>query len=324
MNNEPSEQNAFRIDFHHHIVPNFYRDALSGAGVADIGRVPFPDWSEDQMLKQMVRLSVHKAILSLSAPGVDVGNAEKTGALAAKSNDFMFDLKRKYSPRIDYFATLPLPDVDRSMQELERIAPQKPAGVILLTNYDGNYLGTAKFSPLLEELNRRRTLVFIHPTLPTYIASLNLDLPPPILEFVFDTTRMLGDMIFNGTFDRYPNIRWIVAHLGGALPFLAWRLSLIEYSSRGAYAAFRERGRSVLDYLRGLYYDTAVSAGPASIAALLELVGPSRIVYGSDVPFAPLPFVERTTQALTAYHQLDAAAQETIAHGNGEKLLSGA
>jgi predicted TIM-barrel fold metal-dependent hydrolase len=311
-----------RIDFHHHVVPPVYRQMLATIGVADVGRVPLPEWTPEQMLRNMDTLGIAKALVSVSSPGVYFGDVKFAADLATRSNDAIVQLRTTYPTRVGGFGSLPLPDVDKSLAEYERIRTKlKLDGVILLTNYGGKYLGHADYAPLLSELNRQKALVFVHPHLPPGVDNLNLTLPPPILEFVFDTTRTIGDMVFTGLFDRYPNIRWVISHLGGALPFIAWRLSLVEASPRGAYAAFRERGRTVQDYLKTLYYDTAVSAAPGSLKATLELVGSDRIVFGSDIPHAPFNFVQSTTANLDAFTGLDAAAHHAIASGNASRLL---
>lgn len=314
----------WRIDFHHHFVPAIYRDTLKANGITDVGQVPFPDWSAPQMFQRMDTLGIEKALLSLSAPGVWFGKLPLAIDLAQRCNDLIATYRRDNPGRIGGFATLPLPDVDAALREYERTRALGLEGVVLLTNYGGRYLSDPALFPVLEALDRDKALVFLHPNMPPGADQLPMSLPPPILEFVFDTTRTVADMIFTGVLDRFPNIRWVVSHLGGALPYVAWRLSMIETSPRSAYAAFREKGRTVNSYLRALNYDTAVSSGPAAMKAALELVGPERLVYGSDVPFGAFDFLQATTAALDADPSLDARAHAMIDRTNGERLLAGA
>lgn len=311
-----------RIDFHNHIVPPVYRETLAGAGVTDIGRVPFPAWSVAQLDEQMAVLGIERAILSLSAPGVDFGDEALAVRLARQTNDLLADMRAGDARRYGGFATLPLPHVDRALAELKRLEGSRLEGVVLLTNYRGRYLSDPAFAPMFEELNRRGALIFLHPGLPPGDAGAGLALPPPILEFVFDTTRCVADLIFTGTLDKYPRLDWVLSHLGGALPFLAWRMAMIEHSPRDAYAEFQARGRSVQDYLAKLYFDTAVSAGPAGLAATLEVVAPSQLVFGSDVPFLPFDYARKTADALDAYPRLTPADRAGIAAGNALRLLA--
>lgn len=309
-----------RIDIHTHFVPKAYRDGLMKANLTAIGRVPFPNWTENGMIAFLDQQKIKKAILSISAPGVYFGDLPLARHLAIATNDEILALKERHPGRVGGFATLPLPDIDASLREIERISAAGFEGVILLTNYEGVYLGDPKFDPVMEELNKRRVPVFIHPTLPPG-DEIDLTLPPPVLEFVFETTRTMAHMIFSGAIDRYPNIPFIVGHLGGTLPYVSWRLRIAETSPRDVYAKFRERGRTIADYLQGFYYDTALSAAPASLSSLLEIVGSDRILFGTDFPFAPPEFITETTSNLEKFKAFSSADLDAITHGNAERLF---
>jgi len=310
-----------RIDFHTHFVPDIYRETLAAAGIDSVGRVPFPQWSLDRLFEGMETLGIARSLLSISAPGVDFGNPALAVTLACDTNDLLVALKADHPGRIGGLATLPLPDVQAATAELRRLEGSGLEGVILLTSSQGRYWSDPVFAPLLEMLDAKGALVLLHPGVPAGADALGLSLPPPILEFVFDTTRCVAEMIFTGVFDRYPNIRWVLSHLGGTLPFVAWRLSMMEHSPRPAYAEFNARGRSVESYLKGLYYDTAVSAGPASLDAALSLLGPERLVFGSDIPFLPFGFAQKTLTALEECARLTPEARDAIDFGTGAGLL---
>lgn len=310
-----------RIDFHNHFVPDVYRGTLATAGIQTVGRVPFPAWDVETMLVRMDTLGIGKALLSISAPGVDFGDAVLAAELARSTNECLIALKAEHPGRIGGLATLPLPDVGGALRELDWLAGSGLEGLILLTSYRGRYWTDPAFVPVLERLDAVGALVLLHPGVPAGAEALGLTLPPPILEFVFDTTRSVAEMMFAGILDRYPNIRWVLSHLGGALPYVSWRLSMMEHSDRGAYAAFRERGRTVADYLRSLHYDTAVSAGPAALRAAIELLGTERLVFGSDIPFLPFGFAQKTLAALKAFEPLTPAERDAIDFGNGAWLI---
>ncbi len=309
------------IDLHNHFIPDVYRQTLANAGIDSVGRVPLPAWSIETGLREMDELGIAKAILSISAPGVYFGEQAFATDLARRTNADLADMVVRHPDRIGGFATLPLPDVDAALAEWERARSEGMAGVILLTNYGGKYLGHPDFAPLLDELSSQGALIFLHPTLPAGVEALDLALPPPLMEFVFDTTRTLADMIFTGALDRYSGANWVAGHLAGTLPFVAGRLSLIEHSPRDAYAAFRERGRTVQSYLEQLYYDTAVSASPASLSAVMEFVGSDRLVFGSDRPFLPMEVAAGMGGMLQGFEGFSPRDLDSIGHGNARRLL---
>jgi predicted TIM-barrel fold metal-dependent hydrolase len=151
-------------------------------------------------------------------------------------------------------------------------------GVGFLASVDGKYLGDPDLDPIFAELNRRKAVVFVHPNDPPPDRATGLDFPGTLTEFVFDTTRAAANLIFSGTLERYPDVRIILAHAGGTVPFLAWRLSLGDTSPK-----LREKApQGVLAYLRRFYYETALSANPFALSSLQELADPSRIVFGSE------------------------------------------
>ena len=154
----------------------------------------------------------------------------------------------------------------------------------LLTNYDGRYLGDPSFAPLLTALDARGTLVHVHPHLPG-TGPVGLTLPDPVLEFTFDTTRAMADLLVRGTLERFPNIRFVLSHLGGALPFLAPRLAMID--SPLARAHLGGPRASVLEHLRRLYYDVALSASTENLRLAIGVVGADRLTFGSDVAVRP-------------------------------------
>jgi predicted TIM-barrel fold metal-dependent hydrolase len=177
---------------------------------------------------------------------------------------------------------LPLLDIDDALKELEyALDTLKLDGVVLLSSVDGRYPGDPLFDELFTELNRRKAVVFLHPTVPAINSTLKLDLPPFLIEFVFDTTRAVTNLLYSGTLERCPDIRIIVAHAGGTVPYLAYRISMGQIMLSGV-------PQGALTYLKQLHYDTALSVNPPALRSLQELVDTSHIHFGSDYPFAPL------------------------------------
>ncbi len=204
----------------------------------------------------------------------------------------MADLSARHPGTLGGFALLPLPDVDAALAEITyALDVLRLDGVAVLTNYEGRYLGDRWFEPVLAELDRRHAVVHVHPNLPPAMADARLLLPAPVLEFTFDTTRMVAELILTETPARYPNLKLVLSHLGGTLPWAAWRLSMLdEFPSAGG-----GRREPVHDQLRRFYYDVALSASPEALQLAAEVVGTDRLLYGSDIPFAPAPFVAKNT-----------------------------
>lgn len=291
------------VDFHHHIVPAGYREAIDVATAGSIGGIPQPPWSEESMLRRIDRLGIGRALVSISAPALAPVAAASRRPLAVECNNTIADLTTRHPDVIGGFAVLPMPDVAASVIEIGRALDDLGLdGVALLTNYDGVYLGDPEFAPVLEELDRRGTLVHVHPNVPPAMPAAQLSLPPPVLEFTFDTTRMIAEMIAAETMRKYERLRLVLSHLGGTLPWVAWRLSMLdEFPSTFDPSGPR---RSVSAELRRFHYDVALSASPAALQLAADVVGADRLVYGSDMPFVPKSFMDKNNQNLVESHDL--------------------
>ena len=267
-----SNQDRF-IDVQSHFLPPVYRDALQAAGFHQIDRWDIPPWDVPRAIANMDQLGIEAQLLSLSAPGVQFAKGQQGRELARAVNEFAAATIRDHSPRFGAFATLPLPDVDGSLDELTyALDVLKLDGVGLLSNYDGVYLGHPDFGPLFDELNRRRAVLFIHPCAPLHFDSLSVDLTAPILEYPFDTTRVAAHLIRSGTIERCPDLRIILPHGGGTIPYLQPRM---------AFALGPERA----SLLSSFYYDLTAAAMPGQLAALATLVPPQKLLMGVDFPF---------------------------------------
>ena len=271
----------YRIDVHHHILPPDYVSALASVGITSSGGRPIPEWDLQNTLALMDRHAITTAITSISEPGIYFGDETFRRDLARRCNEFSAQLIREYPQRFGAFAILPLPDMNAALRELEyALDTLKLDGVVLLSSVDGRYPGDPLFDELFIELNRRKAVVFLHPTVPIINRELKLDLPPFLIEFVFDTTRAVTNLLYSGTLERCPEIRFIVAHAGGTVPYLAYRISMGQIMLSGV-------PQGALTYLKKLYYDTALSANPNALRSLQELVDASHILFGSDYPYAP-------------------------------------
>ena len=308
----------YRIDTHHHIFPPEYIAAAKQAGIIEGGGVDFPAWSEEASLAFMDQAGIASAITSVSAPGVHFGDDQKARSLARVSNEFSAKLVSDHPTRFGGFASLPLPDVDGALRELEYATDTlKLDGVVLMTSIGEKYLGDPAFDALFAELDRRKTVVFVHPTVHPSSQRLKLDLPGALVEFVFDTTRAVASLIYSGTMERYPDLRIILSHAGGTVPFVAGRLTLGKLVPRLDANA----PQGAIAYLKRFYYDTALSANPYALNSLTTLVDSSHILFGSDFPFLPGPRGVQSAKDTDTYVSSDEAVRRAVARDNALALF---
>lgn len=212
---------------------------------------------------------------------------------------------------------MPLPDVEGAVAEVEYALDTLHAdGVILLTNYEGVYLGEKKYAPLWEALDERSALVFIHPGAPAL--KVLEGIPGPVIDYPFDTTRTAVHMIMNTVLDRCPATKVILSHAGGFLPYASHRFAEL-------LSALNSDGPTVDTFLAGFgqfYFDTALSAGPAALPGLVAFAGSHHILYGSDFPYAPASVGASFTAKLDAYSELAGDEHAAINNGNARKLLA--
>jgi predicted TIM-barrel fold metal-dependent hydrolase len=279
-----------RIDVHFHYLSPDYRKQMIDAVGSFADGFPAPNWSVEGTLEMMGRMGIATGMLSVSSPGVHFGSDKNARSLARSVNEFAARTIGDNRGRFGGFASLPLPDVDGALQEISyALDTLKLDGVIMLTNFNGVYLGDQRFDPVFDELNRRGAVLFIHPTSPICSQQSALGYPRPMIEFTFDSTRAVVNLMFSGTTMRCPNLRIIVPHAGGTLPFLARRIGMF---ARGGLAALdRSTPINAEEQLRRLYYDLAGSPGSNALAPLLEMTERSHILYGSDYVHTPEPIV---------------------------------
>ena len=307
-----------RIDVHHHIVPPEYVKALADLGITESAGIPFPRWSAETALDVMDRQNIKAAITSISYPGVYFGNLAFARDLARRCNEISARLISDHSQRFGAFAVLPLPDVKASLLELEyALDTLQLDGVTILSSIGNKYLGDASFDALHSELNRRKAVVFVHPAVPPGSDVPKLILPPSLIEFTFDTTRAAASLLFSGTLERYPDIRFILSHAGGTVPYLAWRISLGEWLP----GISEKVPQGVITYIKRLYYDTALSTTRYTLRSLQELIDISHILFGSDYPFLPEPVVSATISDFQSYDGFTEQDRRVIEWDNALSLF---
>lgn len=269
-----------RVDTHHHVFPPPYIAALAARKLDDQIATA---WSVARTLEDMERAGVATAILSVTTPAVTFAEPPVARRVARECNDWVAKLVSDHPGRFGSFATMPLPDVEGSLREIEyALDTLKADGICLLTSYGDRWLGHPDFAPVMDELNRRRAVVYTHPTTAACCTNLLPDVPPTVVEFGTDTSRTITDIVFSGTAARCPDAQFIFSHAGGTLPYLTERLTRLPVQN----PAMRARvPNGVLHELQRFYYDTAWSAHAMAMASLTKLVSISQILFGSDYPY---------------------------------------
>ena len=310
-----------RIDVHSHYMPPGYREtAIAALKAVPDGMPGMPDWESQTTIGVMDRQGIATAMLSVSSPGVHFGDSAATRRLARSVNEFAAQQAQDHPGRFGAFASLPLPDIDAALDEIDyALRVLKVDGFVMLTNFGGTYLGDAKFDPIFDELNRCHAVIFIHPTSPPCWEHIALGYPRPMIEFPFDSTRAVTNLVVSGTLERCPDLRIIVPHAGGTLPFLARRIERVTAQMNLGGAGGPKGG--FITPLRRLFYDTAAASGDNSLAALLTLVDSSRILFGSDYPFMPEAMTQQMINELNSTKLLSADDRLAIARDNALKLF---
>lgn len=300
-----------RIDTHHHIVPPDYAAWLRRQGIA-AGGLPIPDWTPEAALALMDERGVETAILSVSTPGVHLGDDAEARAMARDVNEYAAATVRSHPGRFGFFATLCLPDVHGSLRELAHAFDMLGAdGVVLLANSRGVYLGDDSFEPLFAELDRRKAVVFVHPSLVPGLEPLP-GVPTYVADFLLDTTRAAILLARSGTLDRHPELKIILSHAGGFVPYAAYRFSAAASATGNPFDGIAR--------LKRFFFDTALSGSPTALPSLLAFAEPDRVLFGSDFPYAPAPVVGAFTGMYEAF-SLAESTRRSIDRGAAEQLF---
>ena len=306
------------IDTHHHFYPPGYQTQWKEWEAAR--KIPaFPgvfDWTPAKSIEVMDKAGIRTAVVSLaSTPGLwfDAGgeNAAKT---VRECHDFAAKMRQDFPGRFGIFAPLSMIDVDVTLKEIDYAFDAiKADGINLQTNYGDKWLGDAMYKPVLEELNRRKAVVYVHPLVAACCGRLSVGTFPAVIEVPHDTTRTVTSLLLSGSFARYRDIKWLFSHAGGTIPMMAGRIDafygrspkLKEVAPDGIFAELARQ-----------HYDTANATSVPAMAALLKLVPVSQITYGTDYPYFPADQNEALRKL-----DLSAADLQAIEHDNAARLI---
>ena len=272
-----------RIDLHHHFMPPLFEQtarahkkfipALEGLSIAG-------------SLETMDRNDVQTAILSMPSPGVWYDDVPLARHLARTNNEYAARAISDHPGRFGMFASLPLPDVEGSLVEAAyALDVLKADGIHMWTSYGDFWLGDPRLRPLLEELNRRKAVVYTHPTTPNCCGNLMPGIPTFLIEYGTDTSRTIASLVFSGAAHAYPDIRWIFSHAGGTMPFLVERYLLQGRLLKNNPKAMEKIPNGVMYELQRMRFETAQAANPYVLGPLTRLVPKTQIFFGTDYPY---------------------------------------
>jgi len=270
-----SSMPPFRIDVHYHgNSPGF----IAAIKARNTGQTALMNWTPAKALEDMDRDGVATSIMSTSEPSVYFGDAAAARALARECNDYFARLVSDHPTRFGMFATLPLPDVDGALKEIEYAYDTlKADGVCFMSSYEGKYLGDPAFAPVMDELNRRKAVAYTHP----FRGAMANMLPEGRnlgITLSTETTVTIQSILYTNTATRCPDIRFIWSHGGGTAPYITSRL--------GAAVGPDGKPNANLAALQKFYYDTAQAFNPYTVATFTKVVPNSHILFGTDYPFA--------------------------------------
>ncbi|MCG8607048.1 amidohydrolase family protein [bacterium] len=321
------------IDFHNHVYPQEYVEELQRGPSAytvtfDADQNPVLHSPGDYNIlvpghriidfrREVIQSAgVDKQVISFTAPGTLIETPERSAELSRKVNDLFAGIQHEHSDHFVSLGTLPLNDPQASVVEMERaISDLGLKGITLFSNANGVALSDERFWPLYECANDLEVVFFIHPTFPAGVEAMQEYMLMPLVGFLADTTLAAASLVFSGVVKRFPKLKWVLGHLGGAVPYLAERFD------RG-YEAFEQCRKNITkppsDYLRDFYYDT-VNFDVRALQFAIDFAGARQLVAGSDYPHQ----IGSLEKMLSSIDNLDISAEEKVGilGGNAERLL---
>lgn len=278
------------IDVHHHVI-----------GKNNPNAALLPPWNMKIDEETMNRTGITGALLSLPVSA--------SPEVTRQMNNFLAQFVTYDPKKYGILACLPTEFVDDALKEIDYAYDTlKVDGFSIPSNTKGIYIGDDRMGEILAELNRRSAVVLLHPTKPAGVNDSLFVKDMSIYEFPFDTTRAMMDLIYRGKVQKYPNIKWIVSHAGGVIPYIAYRLSTVAQENKVSSLSSDE----VLASLRSLYYDVALSTSPSVFFTLKELAGTSHILFGTDYPLRCEKGVTESIEQFSSYSGFDEGEKRKI------------
>jgi predicted TIM-barrel fold metal-dependent hydrolase len=305
-----------RIDVHHHISPPAYRILKAESALEPPNRhrdALYEGWNPGVALESMDEGGTATAITTIT-DGTFISLHPERIRIARECNEYAARMQQDHPGRFGHFATLPMPDVDACLNEIEySLDVLGFDGVDIRTSYGMQWLGDVAFEPIYEELNRRKAVVYSHPHEPPFAHNLIPGVPGSTIEYCTDSSRAIASVLFGGVCVRYPDVRFIFSHGGGTMPFLVERFTRL--AKRESHAKKFPKGP--IAELRKFYYEVAQAAHPGALDALLRIVPLKQVLFGTDFPH----FTAKETGRQLVDYGFNAKALAAIDRDNALKLF---
>jgi len=302
------------IDVHSHPILPFGQGAPVGPGQKQ------PDWSVEGSLSYMEEHDISACVLS-DPESANHATGQQARDIARRVNETLADIVSRHPSRFGAVATLPGQDPDGAMAEIAyALDTLKLDGICTSTSINDVYLGDPQFDPWLGELNRRGATLFVHPTFTKASLTLLIGLNPSVLEFMFDTTRMIANMVATGAKQRFSDIKIISTHGGGTIPYLVNRIEMLEHAFGVGPGRLELSPEEVRQGIASFYYDLTAATSEAQLGAILKLVPVSQLVMGLDYPLMPKSTFAPAIADIGRYPAFNEADLESLSYGNAGRL----
>lgn len=310
-----------RIDVHTHYLGGVVDRMMASAPPATGGFKP-GRWTTQLALEFMDRHDIAAQVLSFPLDVSRRMSEQQAAGFARALNEDLAGVVKDHPDRFGAFATLPLLSADAAVAEIGHALDELGLdGVVLPSNAGGRYFGQRWFEPILAELSRRQIPTFVHPAECPGIDVLGFGRPSSVIEYPLDTARNITNAIYSGVFLRHPGLTLILAHGGGALPALGWRIAEHHVVGRGPDDDPAVDKAHIADVLRALYYETAIASGPHSLLPVLQCTGPDHVLFGTDWPAAPEPAVIDMIDQFVGFDLFTEAERAGVERGNARRLF---
>jgi 6-methylsalicylate decarboxylase len=309
---------AITIDTHHHLLPDFFFEATNEKE-NPVGGLQPQRWTPETSISFMDEAEIDVAILSISTPGIQIRDRHAGRELARKCNELAASLISKYPKRFGAFAALSMSNLYDAVEEMKfALDVLKLDGVVLFTNTNGIYLGDQSMRPLFDELQSRKTVVYVHPNASPDPVAHKLGLTDNLIDFPGDTTRAIAQLHYGGVFSASPDVRYIFSHAGGTAPYLAGRFAIVD--EMNIMGDSSKRGTAA-ETFRKLYWDTALAWTNPVLHTLNKIAGADKILFGTDFPYLRRDTAIRCKTIIAGSTELSSEEKKQVLGDNALNLF---